>query len=1041
MPSRDVHSRRPSPRWTVKILPHWHEKPGTEPQSERTWELSDEERTDLQRMGARAHLQIYSETHKAYVVASGEYYDSAARRMQGGFENEQHREEARRLAMRFLGIAATQLAEPKVREPEPEPEVEQPQIESIEIFDLNPLFTGGMSLEAMHGPAELLRLVKERRVGVSADGVSHVLLRVVVEKPGEVVMKLKEGAGSLEMLFSGRTHAEGEKHFAFAHYLPPASFPGKVQARSHDPRLGGAGRGAVAYREVPVSIRFLPEAWDSVPVEETLRLKLVRPPVVLVHGTFDNPRACWTVAPTGADTRHGSASMVEALSAAGFFPFLVDFEGTNGSSHGEHDKSSFGHNRNVLWSNTGGIYEALREYREALDVAATQVDVVGHSLGGLIPRLWASEGYNPRGSAGAGGFRREGVHGYRRVDNFEAGDIHRLITLCTPHLGSDLGHLALVFKETPEPLYRRLFVGRLKGVALFLVRLFTGYDVTAVVRDQLPHLASMPNGALQRIGATDVPSHAIVCWARLPDLKDFGGSYAKLPEWGLWWLLHADGAVVEAFLRARGQERDMDRILGETLTAGWLLRDPQGEVGDPLTEAIHIKDQAVLHNLLRAAIFGNTQNDLVVRVESQIGGLPIKYTTQLGGILHSFAPRYERVQQAVVRLLGGPEREFHSRGFPAPPYLRNVEPFQAAQDPVARAKAIQASGYVPSHAEAISLIAMQENVVILARPVNRNSTSLIAAHNATKDMHVKGKSASWGPQKGYIPVEQRFSKLHFARKDRQKEIDKYDGEVKKCLSAGRAKKTELVVQAGGVTCAVLILEGIQDPEQAIVLKAHEGGTYHGWKNGRLGTFNPANAPVAPELSVSEIESRGTRPFLVLADRNSGRPLTADYDMLAFATRFQPQAPLSDPEMGGIRPYQVELIRKINNEVRVRANYIGGDVTHHGPEVLFDKSPGADYPITAFEPSGHIVSIREGRVRRSDYWLKRYFHHLKTRGWVIEPNQAAWRWGAYDPERWPGIGYFPDDRPKPKETPDNAFDSDQGGERPLALPPAAGGGGR
>jgi hypothetical protein len=410
-------------------------------------------------------------------------------------------------------------------------------------------------------------------------------------------------------------------------------------------------------------------------------------------------------------------------------------------------------------------------------------------------------------------------------------------------------------------------------------------------------------------------------------------------------------------------------------------------------------------------------------------------------VLHSFAPRYGRVQQAVLRLLGESERDFDPRGFPAPRYLQNVEPFQARQDPAARAKAVSASGYVPSHAEAISLIAMQENVVILARPVNRNATALIAAHNATKNMHVKGKSASWGPQKGFIPVEQRFSKLHFAKQDRKRQIEKYDGEVEKCLRAQRAQQKPLVVQVGGVTFAVLVVEGIEDPERAIVLEAQAGGTYHGWKNGPLATFDAANPPGAVEITAAEIERRGTRPLMVLADRNSGKLLTADYDMLAFATRFNPRAPLNDPEMGGICPYQIELIQKINNEVRIRTNYIGGDVTHHGPEVLFDKSPGADYPITAFEPSGYIISIRAGRKGRSDYWLKRYFHHLKTRGWIIEPNHAAWRWGDYDPNQWPGIGYFPDDRPKPEDSPDNAFDSDEGDEQPLALPAGQGEEGR
>jgi len=573
---------------------------------------------------------------------------------------------------------------------------------------------------------------------------------------------------------------------------------------------------------------------------------------------------------------------------------------------------------------------------------------------------------------------------------------------------------------------------------------FSGYEVTEAVRDQLPHLPGMRNEALVRIGATPVPSHAVVCWARLPDLKDFGGDYELVLRAAAFWLRWVRGDVAREFLTVRGQGRELERIYGEILTlesgapSGGGRRDPGiGAFADELP--LRIRDRGVLNSLVRAAIFGNTQNDLVVRVESQIGGLPVKYTTQIGGVLHSYAPRYRRVQRAVISLLDGPERNFHRAGFPVPPLLQNIEPFEVEQDPTARAEAIAASGYVPSHAEAISRVAMDEDVVILGRPVNRNATALIAAHNATKDMHVKGKSSSWGPQKGYLPVEQRFSKLHFVEENRQEEIDDFDGKVQECLATGYAKRLPLAVEVGGVQCRVLVVEGIDDPERAVVLEEMENGALRGWRNGDGGIFDPRKPPAPLEIPLQEIERRGTRPLEILADPRSGKPLTADYDMLAFATRFQPKKPLNDPEMGGIRPFQVDLIRRINHAVRIRANYIGGDVTHHGPENLFDKSPGPDFPITAFEASGYIITIPQGRKGRSDYWLKRYFHQLRTRDWIIQPNRAAWRWGDYEPESWPGIGWFPNDRRKPKDAASDHFDSDEGDKErpPLPLPePAA-----
>jgi hypothetical protein len=66
-------------------------------------------------------------------------------------------------------------------------------------------------------------------------------------------------------------------------------------------------------------------------------------------------------------------------------------------------------------------------------IAATQVDFVGHSMGGLLARLYIGE-YSPGGGP---------LYLYKRDDNLNAGDVHKLITLDTPHQGSELA-LALV---------------------------------------------------------------------------------------------------------------------------------------------------------------------------------------------------------------------------------------------------------------------------------------------------------------------------------------------------------------------------------------------------------------------------------------------------------------------------------------------------------------------------------------------------------------------------------------------------------------------
>ena len=84
--------------------------------------------------------------------------------------------------------------------------------------------------------------------------------------------------------------------------------------------------------------------------------------------------------------------------------------------------------------------------------------------------------------------------------------------------------------------------------------------------------------------------------------------------------------------------------------------------------------------------------------------------------------------------------------------------------------AIDQSGIVPAHKDQIIQTAFQNNCIIMVRPVNRLSTSLIAEGYATKDLHVKGKSSNWGPQSGFICCDQKFSKLF--QKDSH-EIEKF----------------------------------------------------------------------------------------------------------------------------------------------------------------------------------------------------------------------------------------------------------------------------
>jgi len=145
-------------------------------------------------------------------------------------------------------------------------------------------------------------------------------------------------------------------------------------------------------------------------------------------------------------------------------------------------------------------------------------------------------------------------------------------------------------------------------------------------------------------------------------------------------------------------------------------------------------------------------------------------------------------------------------------------------------------------------------------------------------------------------------------------------------------------------------------------------------------------------------------------------------------------------MGFVTDWQVTLIGKMNNEVRLRGNYAGGNVSHHGPETQFVFSEGADYPNAVFEPDGDIWILRKGPPGRQDIHLKRYFHLMRSQGFQMAPNEHTWNWGPYEPERWPSTGWRPEDQLQITAkvlAEDNPFDSDEGDEPTRT----AGGGGR
>ncbi|MCP3956470.1 MAG: hypothetical protein GY719_01315 [bacterium] len=307
--------------------------------------------------------------------------------------------------------------------------------------------------------------------GVAADGETRVLLRLVPTQPtaGPVTFRIRDENGLPDEVGTLHQAAFPEPPggqdldvgllpvpslgaAAFAIWKAPERFvrdrlpvvPGGQdpceQSPDHDECVGE--------RSVRLEVSF--------PIEggvETLSRTLViaRPPVSLVHGIWSS-RDTWKEWSLADDSR--------------FTVDRFDYESSNAAP--------FAVNRFRM---RRAMQDALRPLREDA-IAATQVDVIGHSMGGVVSRLFALQ-----------------PNVYWRNDNFLAGDIHSLVTLGTPHEGSPMACKLIGLTNVP-------FFGWIIEKAVDKGIGCVGCGAIHDLRPGSPWLAD--------VAETSVPAHALV---------------------------------------------------------------------------------------------------------------------------------------------------------------------------------------------------------------------------------------------------------------------------------------------------------------------------------------------------------------------------------------------------------------------------------------------------------------------------------------------------------------------------------------------------
>ena len=261
---------------------------------------------------------------------------------------------------------------------------------SLDMLDPNPGISGNVATTT---PAILTKAPSIG--GLAADGATLVLLRFSSDSPGSVRFSIggdscndvapavsDDGGlsiwGADDRLGSVTQHTTsvGSRHQAFAVYHSPTDF---WRSPSDNDR-----------RDRPLTLRAQFTSDSGGTAEQCRQLSIFRPPVLLIHGIWPD-KSTWT------------------------FPLVWDsrFDITQVSWDGY---TSIADNNGVAHRGVETVLARLRSQR----MAATRVDVIAHSMGGLLARAWAGDA------------------SFRRASNYNKGDYHSLITLNTPHLGSPL---------------------------------------------------------------------------------------------------------------------------------------------------------------------------------------------------------------------------------------------------------------------------------------------------------------------------------------------------------------------------------------------------------------------------------------------------------------------------------------------------------------------------------------------------------------------------------------------------------------------------
>ncbi|MGC2110837.1 MAG: hypothetical protein WA655_15055 [Candidatus Korobacteraceae bacterium] len=298
--------------------------------------------------------------------------------------------------------------------------------------------------------------------GIASDGVTQLLMRTVAGLPGTACYEVTSSGPPDQGMIQNQvvnTQSLGSGDYAFSFYQAPEGYGDSSASRT-----------------VQVEFYFTPSLGYGNTSTITTSLTVVRPPLLLIHGLWGSPSSwpsLWDRSGQSYVTQRADYSSTNAANYSTNYPKVQNFTAT--TLQAELDKG----------------------------YAATQVDVTAHSMGGLLTRLYS------------------GSPQFKRPDNFNMGDVHRLVTLDTPHFGASTANLLVSLNNNSLPF--RILGG--VGAAFQAI----GFGSFTLYQGAVCDLAEN-SAALQGLsGGTTLPSQVITATGGPPGAPN-GGNYMTAIE-------------------------------------------------------------------------------------------------------------------------------------------------------------------------------------------------------------------------------------------------------------------------------------------------------------------------------------------------------------------------------------------------------------------------------------------------------------------------------------------------------------------------------